>query len=78
MALLGRKPRQSPGLGMDRLAAVAGDPYLTIDDGDPCSLVDLVVLEQLAGSLLKKIELDPSRPQMLTIRHGVGYILLLE
>lgn len=47
VALLGRKLHQNPGLGINRLPGVGGDPYLTVNNGDPGSLVDLVVLESL-------------------------------
>lgn len=55
VSLLGWKLHQSPQLSIDRLAGVAGDPYLTVDDGDPGSLVDLMVLKQLAG---REVEYD--------------------
>lgn len=48
-ALSGRELHQSPGLDIDRLAGVADDARLTVDDGDPGPLVDLVFLEHLAG-----------------------------
>jgi hypothetical protein len=53
VALLGRYLHQSPGLGRRRRAGVARDPYLTADNGEPRTLMDLVVLEHLPRGKVK-------------------------